>query len=68
MWLELKDKLLILVNFRRRVALVGVGEKPPVPTEKPKKPGEGQMRWRNGSYLTSGQVTDERFQIENDIA
>ncbi len=32
-----------------------------------KKPGEGQMRWKRGSYLTEQQATDEKFQKDNEI-
>lgn len=41
--------------------------KPEESSSEKKKPGEGQMRWKRGSYLTEQQVIDEKFQKDNEI-
>ena len=32
-----------------------------------KKPGEGRMRWKDGSYLTPEQAADEKWQKDNEV-
>lgn len=60
-----------LTELRRRVALAGKDTKESEITTdigtKRRKPGEGQMRWKDGSYLTEDEVLSETFLIENDL-
>lgn len=41
--------------------------KPKEDSGEKKKPGEGQMKWKRGSYLTEQQAIDEKFQKDNEI-
>lgn len=61
-----------LTELRNRAALSGKDTKEGgITTDigtKRRKPGEGQMRWRDGSYLTEAEREEEQFLIDNEIA
>ena len=64
--ISLGDLIVNLTELRRRAALVGKGTKD-VPIAR-RRPGQGQMRWKDGSYLSVDEATDEAYQKEMDIA
>ncbi len=41
--------------------------KPEEGSSEKKKPGEGRMRWKDGSYLTTEQAVDEKWQKDNEV-
>ena len=71
MMVRLGDLVVNLSELRRRVASIGRGTKEVGSTiniETKRRPGEGQTRWKDGSYLTVDQAVDETYQRDMDIA